>query len=101
MHYNGWGVKQDYAKALELINKSVEQGNAAALTNLGLMYIDGEGVLRDMVSAHMWINISSVNGQEVARTSFDKLEGILTQEQIADATRRAKVCMASNYQDCD
>lgn len=40
---NGWGVKQDYAKAYELFNKSVEQGRgeegAGALVNLAYMYM--------------------------------------------------------------
>lgn len=42
---NGWGVKQDYAKAYELFNKSVEQGRgeegAGALVNLAYMYMSG------------------------------------------------------------
>jgi hypothetical protein len=31
----------------------------------------------------------------------DKLEKEMTPEQIADATKRAKVCMSSDYQDCE
>ena len=39
--------------------KAVEQGDAKAQYNLGVMYYSGEGVLQDTVAALMWFNIAS------------------------------------------
>ena len=35
--------------------------------NLGLIYLDGRGVLKDPVLAHMWFNIAGAIGSETAR----------------------------------
>jgi uncharacterized protein len=43
---------------------SAEQGEANAHNWLGIMYNYGDGVLKDNITAHMWYNISSANGNE-------------------------------------
>lgn len=43
MDYHGKGVRQDYAKAIELFRKAAEQGMAGAQSNLGLMFDEGMG----------------------------------------------------------
>ena len=101
MYATGNGVSRDAAEAVRWYRLSAEQGNAIAQKNLGAMYYYGTGALEDAVSAHMWLNISSANGSEDARANRDTVETKLTQKQIAEATHRAKVCMSSDYQDCD
>ncbi len=61
----------------------------------------GESVLKDTSTAHMWWNISSANGSESGAKVRDTIEKEMTREQIADAAKRAKVRMSSDYQDCD
>ena len=80
---------------------AANQGNASAQVNLCLMYANGEGVLQDYVSAHMWFNISVAGGNTIAATQRDKVAANMTPADISEAQRRASVCMASNYQDCD
>ena len=65
------------------------------------MYYFGDGVLKDLTIAHMWWNIASAIGNEKSRTNLNIIETQMSREQIAEATERAKVCMASNYKDCD
>jgi hypothetical protein len=65
------------------------------------MYDEGKGVLKDPTTAQMWHNIASANGSETAPQLRDELETGMTSEQIAEATKRARVCMSSDYQDCD
>jgi TPR repeat protein len=101
MYSNGNGVRQDYAEALRWYHLAANQGNASAQTSLGFMYKYNSGVLQDYVSAHMWLNIASANGGEGSGEWRDEIAGRLTAGQIAEAQRRAKVCLASNYQDCD
>jgi TPR repeat protein len=80
---------------------SADQGNIASQGMIFLMYATGSGVPRDLVTAHMWINIAAANGLEAAPDTRDTLEQQKTREDILEATRRARQCMASNYTDCD
>ena len=65
------------------------------------MYANGKGVPQDFISAHMWLNISSANGNSTASELRDEIASKLLPADISEAQRRAKVCMASSYQDCD
>lgn len=48
----------DYATALQICRALADQGNADAQNNLGRMYANGQGVPRDYVRAHMWLNLA-------------------------------------------
>jgi TPR repeat protein len=79
-----------------------KQGNHYAQVNLAVMYAGGYGVPQDYVAAHMWANIGSANGHENGMNLRDDIIAVkMTPDQIAEAQRRARVCMASSYQDCD
>ena len=101
MYSNGNGVPQDYSKAMRWYQLAADQGNASAQTSLGFMYKYSSGVPQDYVSAHMWLNIASANGGESSGKWRDEVATQMTAEQIAEAQNRAKVCLASNYQNCD
>ena len=101
MYDFGRGVPEDDAEAVRWYRLAAEQGDAYAQYLVGGMHEDGKGVLKDLTTAHMWYNISSANGDDDAAINRDKLEEQMTREQIAEATRRAKICMSSDYEDCD
>ncbi len=63
MYYNGIGVVQDYKAAVKWYTLASEQGHTMAQTNLGFMYAEGHGVIKNYVYAYMWGNIgySKVN----------------------------------------
>ena len=94
-------VDQDFAEAAKWSRLAAEQGDASAQFNLGLMYQYGRGVLQDNQTSHMWYNLASANGYEDSGTLRDELAAKMTPAAIEEAQRRARVCMASNYQDCD
>ena len=77
------------------------KGQANAQHNLGVMYANGEGVLKDSVLAHMWSSIAGANGNEAARKQRDNLEDDMTRAEISRAAELARTCMASDYQDCE
>ena len=62
------------AEAARWYRLAAEQGQAGAHYDLGVMYANGEGVLKDSVLAHMWLNIAGANGNKDARRRRDKLE---------------------------
>ena len=101
IYSNGRGVARDYAEAVRWYRLAAEQGIDNAQYNLGLMYGKGQGVAKDDVLAHMWINIAAANGNENAVEARDILDPMMTSTDLSDAQRRARVCMESNYQDCE
>jgi TPR repeat protein len=101
MYDNGEGVPQDYAEAVKWYRMAAEQGDASAQYNLALMYASGEGLPQDYATAHMWFNISSAKGHENAGSNRDIAAGQMLPADISMAQQRARVCMETNYQDCD
>ena len=101
MYANGQGVPQDDAEAVKWYRMAAKQGDTDAQINLGLMYAYGQGVLVDNQTAHMWFNLGAANGSESGGTNRDVIAKEMTPADISEAQRRARVCMASNYKDCD
>ena len=101
MYAAGEGVLKDHAEAVRWFRLAAEQGVADAQNNLGLMYATGKGVLKDFVLAHMWSNIAGANGYARARKLRDSLERDMTRAEVSRATELARVCMTSDYQDCE
>jgi len=64
------------------------------------MYSEGKGVPVDLVTAHVWLSISTENGLEATQDFLVALEKNLTLDDIAQAKRLARICIASNYKDC-
>ena len=101
MYRTGRGVGQDYEKAARWYRAAAEQGVENAQTNLGLMYANGNGVIQDYSTAHMWLNIAASNGYSDAVHNRDVIADRMTPEAIAEAQSRARICIESDYQDCD
>ncbi|MDG1942636.1 MAG: tetratricopeptide repeat protein [Halioglobus sp.] len=87
---NGQGVPQDYAQAVTWYRKAADQGHAAAQYNLGLRYGEGQGVPQDYVQAHMWSNLATASGDQDAITNRDRVAGMMTPAQIAEAQKLAR-----------
>ena len=112
MYADGEGVVEDDAEAaryadgegvvaVRWLRLAADQGVADAQHNLGVMYANGEGVLQDNVTAHMWFNIAGANGAEFGRDYREIIERKMTPADISEAQKRARICMASNYTDCE
>jgi TPR repeat protein len=54
------------------------------------MYASGNGVPEDLVSAHMWFNLSAAQGNETAQSNGERIEQYMTREQIAEAQRLSR-----------
>ena len=101
MYDKGNGVPQDYAEAVKLYRLAAKQGHASAQYNLGNKYELGEGVPQDYVRALIWYNFASRSGHADAEKGRDNIAAKLTLADISVAQKLARVCMESNYQDCD
>jgi len=101
MYENGRGVAQDYAEAVRWYRLAAQQGDPIAQHNLSAMYLNGQGVSQDYVRAHMWSNIVAVSGVKQSIEYRDKIASRMTPQQIEQAQRMARECMASNFTKCD
>ncbi|MGQ0675228.1 MAG: tetratricopeptide repeat protein [Rhodospirillales bacterium] len=95
MFAEGRGVKRDPAEAAKWFLQSADQGNAQAQYNMGAVYEYGRGVRRDLVQSHMWYNLAAANfaigwDRADAFVSRDRVAGLLTPAQLADAQKRAQ-----------
>ena len=68
--------------------------------NLGYMYQKGIGIPQDYIIAHMWYFLSGSNGYNDAVNSRNKLEDMMTPQQIEYAQRNrfsGKYYFGKNY----
>mgnify|MGYP001260849471 CR=1 FL=1 len=86
----GLGVPKDEAEAVRWYRKAAEQNFALAQFELGSRYVFGKGVLKDNVSAHFWLNLAGAQGKEFAREFRQRVEDLMTPEQVAQATALAR-----------
>ncbi len=80
----------DYAAALREWRPLAEQGDALAQASLGVMYRLGWGVPLDYVQAHLWWSLAASQGNKNAASNRDKVAGMMTPEQIAEAKKLAR-----------
>lgn len=59
----------------------------------------GHGVRQDYVTAHMWLNLAAARGWP-AEAGRDDVAKKMTPQQIADAQKRARECLARKYKGC-
>ena len=64
--YNAY-KSENYSKALRLWKSQAEDGNAMSQYNVGLLYGNGHGVLKDKVEAIRWIEKSAYSGYSDAQ----------------------------------
>ena len=86
--YNG--VPRDHSQAAQWYRKAAQQGEAAALTNFGVMYHYGLGVPRDYVRAHMWFNLAASQGHKDGTKNRGIVAKRMTPAQIAEAQKLAR-----------
>jgi len=83
----------DYATALREFQELASAGDASAQNNLGRMYDNGQGVVQDYISAHMWFNIAAASGGKKAKENRDIVAKRMTPDQIAEAQKLAREWM--------
>ncbi|CAN1520768.1 Sel1-like repeat [Methylophilaceae bacterium] len=100
LYDHGIGVPQDYAEAFKWYKLAGEQGNSNSQALLGMYYSMGQGVVQNHVKAHMWLNLAAAQDEPYARDIKETEEKIMTPQQIAEAQKLAKECLARKYKGC-
>jgi TPR repeat protein len=82
-------VKQDRQRAFELFLRAAKQGHAGAQYNLGSMYVNGDGVPRDVAEGLKWLYLSR-DKLHSSRYLIFTLEDSVSAETLAEGKRRAE-----------
>ncbi len=77
-----------------------EQGNGAAQFRLAVMFRLGLGVPVDEVKAHVWYNLSGVNGVDESRIDRNDLEKKMTKKILSQRRTWQRPAFFSAYIDC-
>lgn len=101
MYSDGQGVPQDYAEAMRWYKLAAQQGDSTAQHNLGVMYAKGQGVLQDYARSYLWFNLAATKGDSDSVKNRDISAKNMTPQEIAEAQKMARECLASNYKKCD
>ena len=68
-----------------------EAGEDIAQMQLGLLYSTGQkGAPLDYVTAHKWLNLAALRGNDEAQHLRKELAGVMSREEIAAAQRMAR-----------
>ena len=97
----GQGVPQDYVESAKWFRLSAAQGDAFGQYNLGVFYTNGAGMPQNYVRAHMWENLAAASGDSHAIKARDTIANLMTPQQIAEAQKMARDCLANNFKNCD
>ena len=80
----------------EKTKSKAEKGDRVAQHNLGLMYLDGEEVLQDYVTAYAWLNIAAANGNVEAAVQKPPLVRALGSVDTIKAQELSKEMVKKN-----
>ena len=80
------GVKDDN-RAVNFYTYAAAEGYLPAQYLLGVMYINGEGVERNLPLGHAWLEMASNGRYEPAVTTLSKLDADLTLSQIEEGRK--------------
>jgi TPR repeat protein len=98
-YYCGFGVKQNYAKAVELYSKAAQQGNLDAQMFLCNCYNNGEGIDLNYAEAVKWARMATEHGNPEAEyflgISYYKGRGV--EKNGSEAVRWARLAAEQEY----
>ena len=86
----GAGTSKDAEQAVYWYTKAAEQGNTKAQYQLGHMYSEGRGALKDSVLAYVWWNIAASQYEHDAARKRDIIEKEMTPEQRTRAQKLSR-----------
>ena len=100
MYERGDGAPQDDAEALKWHRRAAEMGDAESQSALGRKYEKGDGVPQDYLLAYMWYDVAATRGYEWAEDDRNDVARSMSSEEIAEAKRMSRQCLAQNYKNC-
>jgi len=80
----------NFRAAFEWYTKLAEKGDVRCQSNIGSMYINGQGVLEDYKEAYAWLYIAKEQDYKSAEKKLDHLLKIMSKEDLVEAQELSK-----------
>lgn len=100
-HYEGLSAykNKDFTKALKIWKEEVILENDQAMTNLGLMYLKGEGVEKDFIRAREWFEKASLYDNDSANFNLGLMyqSNIGVKEDLQKAIKYLRKAVLKNH----
>ena len=91
--------RDGYAQTVKILRPLAEQGYAAAQTNLGFMYAEGQGVTQDHQEALKWYRLAAAQGFAGAQSNIGRvyLRGFGVTQDYQEALKWIMLAADSNF----
>lgn len=86
----GVGLGRNDVEAAKWFHQAAEAGHAGALIKLGTLHVEGRGVPRDDVLAHMWFNIAAARATGMEARVAETQREMVAHRLSADGVRTAQ-----------
>ena len=80
----------------DIVEFAANGGAPDALFELGLMYASGREVGQDFITAHKWLNLAALRGNDEAKRYRLELSREMSKQQIAAAQKLAREWMTKH-----
>ena len=89
-----------FLEAISWYTTATSFGHLGAPSFIGHLYVDGEGVSKNLTLAYMWYQIGAAAGFKDSEENRDRIAGVMDQDSILLARKKAKICIESLYETC-
>jgi len=101
-HYYATGAassEPEIAKAVTWFQQAAERGVLDSQFNLGVLYQEGSGVVKNTVDSYVWYAIAGAQGDPMAIQRAEILEREMSEAQVAQAKSRVKAFVPARIDD--
>ena len=89
-----------FLEAIRWYTIATSFGHLGAPSFIGHLYVDGEGVSKNLTLAYMWYQIGAAAGFKDSKENRDRIARVMDQDSILLAKKKAKICIESLYETC-
>ena len=89
-----------FLEAISWYTTATSFGHFGAPSFIGHLYVDGEGVSKNLTLAYMWYQIGAAAGFKDSEENRDRIARVMDQDSILLAKKKAKICIESLYETC-
>ena len=89
-----------FLEAISWYTTATSFGHLGAPSFIGHLYVDGEGVSKNLTLAYMWYQIGAAAGFKDSEENRDRIARMLDKDSILLAKKKAKICIGSLYKTC-
>lgn len=89
-----------FLEAISWYITATASGHLGAPSFIGHLYVDGEGVSKNLTLAYMWYQIGAAAGFKDSEENRDRIARVMDQDSILLAKKKAKICIESLYETC-